>query len=299
MDNLQNEPIEWSFDSRVGPVVLNIIIDTAFFQNTLQRTNERHTHATCEFHLITGGSGTIYTDNAQYNVAAGSYYIVKEGVYHKQWIPAENPLQKINFKFDYNTDHSIGGDYSAEEAKSFISSLSNIHFFYCKNSGKMIPVIYEIQKELTAQAPGYLMKVQLLFSLLFVEVTRDIASQSRHAPTSREPMAFRENRINIIDNFFDMNYSYKATTQDLCKLVRISKSQLNRILREKYSMTFKQKHMEAQIEHIKDMLINTNLPIGAIAEKTGYASDSNFTAFFKHATGTTPKEYRKAARHTG
>jgi AraC family transcriptional regulator, regulatory protein of adaptative response / methylphosphotriester-DNA alkyltransferase methyltransferase len=41
----------------------------------------------------------------------------------------------------------------------------------------------------------------------------------------------------------------------------------------------------------KELLLGTNLPVAQIARQLTY-DPSNFTKFFKHFTGTTPKKYR-------
>lgn len=41
----------------------------------------------------------------------------------------------------------------------------------------------------------------------------------------------------------------------------------------------------------KELLLTTNLPVAQIARQLTY-DPSNFTKFFKHFTGTTPKKYR-------
>ena len=79
-------------------------------------------------------------------------------------------------------------------------------------------------------------------------------------------------------------------------MIHLSSSQLNRFLKKKYHMTFKQKHIERQIEYSKDLLANTSLPIRVIAEKMGYASEGNFTAFFKRVLGISPKVFRNQSR---
>jgi AraC-type DNA-binding domain-containing proteins len=248
-------------------------------------------HATYEFHFITKGTGAIITDDTQYEAAPDSYYIIRPGVYHMQKDSPADPIHKYSFKFEFDIGNNNDG-YSEVEVKNLLYVLSNIQFFYSKNLDKIKGIITEIQKELISSDMGYYTKVQHLFSILFTEIIREIAAE--HKQFFKTPQrVHKQDRINIIDNFFDLNYYHKPTIEDLCSLVHLSKSQLNRILKEKYNMTFKQKHIEAQIEHIKDMLTNTELPIGVIAEKTGYTCESNFTAFFKHSTGMSPKAYRK------
>ncbi|HBP38658.1 MAG TPA: hypothetical protein DD640_07955, partial [Clostridiales bacterium] len=206
---------------------------------------------------------------------------------------AADPLQRLCFKFSFDIDNRPYGGYSEDEAKRFIYFLSSIRFFNSKNLSRIRPQIEAIQSELLRRNLGYYSNIQHLFSLLFIAVIREYAAASEQKFNVTATQPNKASRINIIDNFFDLNYYYKATPQDLCQLIQISKSQLNRILKAKYNMTFKQKHMEAQIEHIKDMLVNTDLPIGSISERIGYTAECSFTTFFKHATGLSPKQYRK------
>lgn len=293
MDSRADHANEWNITTHIGPILFNILIDSAFFNYSSQQYSERHRHATFEFHFITEGSGFLCTDDMQYEVIPDSFYLIRAGVYHKQNGPISNPIHRYSCKFEYDICNNTDNDYSKEEIKSFVYILSNTRFFYSRNLNSIKHIIYEIQSELKQQAIGYYTKVKYLFSLLFVGIIREIAIEAKHEFKTHPPKVYRENRISIIENFFDLKYDYKATSQELCGLLHISSSQLNRILKDKYGMTFKQKHMETQIEYVKDMLINTDLPIKAIAEKTGYTSEGNFTAFFKKVLGVSPKAFRK------
>ena len=50
---------------------------------------------------------------------------------------------------------------------------------------------------------------------------------------------------------------------------------------------------ESLLRISKELLLETNLPIAAIARQLTY-DPSNFTKFFKHFTGVTPKQFRNA-----
>lgn len=288
-----NNKDEWNIETNIGPITFSILIDSAFFNHKSQQYSQRHRHATFEFHFITEGSGVILTDNEQYQVVPGSFYIVRAGIYHMQKGSAANPIRRYSCKFEYEISNRIFNNYSEEEIRDFVYILSNTRFYYSKNLNNIINIISEIQLELHQRKMGYYTKTQHLFSSLFISIIREIAVETEYNYKSNSSKVFQENRISIIDNFFDMNFNHKATANDLCQLIHISKSQLNRIMKEKYNMTFKQKHIETQIEHIKYMLFNTDLPIGVIAEKTGYSSEGNFTAFVKHILGVSPKNFRK------
>lgn len=287
---------EWNIMANIGPISFNILIDSAFFNYSSKQINERHRHATFEFHFITKGTGTIYTDDAQYDAVPDSFYLVKEGICHMQKGCITNPLEKYSFKFELEICNSMDNSYPEAEIKSIIYLLSNIRFFYSKNFNCIKDLVYEIQSELKQKSIGYYIKTQHLFSLLFVGIIREIANECKQEFEASPLKSNRENRIKIIEDFFDLNYNCKATSQDLCQLLHVSRSQLNRILKDKYKITFKQKHMETQIEYAKNLLLNSSLPIRAIAEKSGYSSESNFSAFFKHKIGISPKLFREQRR---
>ena len=47
------------------------------------------------------------------------------------------------------------------------------------------------------------------------------------------------------------------------------------------------------MELAKEMLKSTDIPIGLIAQKTGYTNFSYFSQVFKRYTGLSPLEYRR------
>ena len=286
---------EWNISATIGPIVFSIIVDAAFFTCENAQNSPKHKHAAYEFHFVTKGKGVIFTEEHPYDILPDSYFIVKAGIYHTQKASPAEPVDRYSFKFSFERNNNAYDSYSKEEIDRFISALSNIHCFCSKNLNKIQYILSEIQMELVNEETGYYPAVQHLFSLLLINIIREILTSDRQGPKIAQ-IKYQKDRMNLIDNFFDLNYDYKATSQQLCSLVNISKSQLNRILKEKYNMSFKKKHMEAQIEHIKEMLVNTDLSIGEIMERTGYTSENNFIAFFKNAVGISPKSYRMQSR---
>lgn len=287
---------DWNIKTNVGPVLLSIFIDSAFFRHPEQQNTQRHRHATFEFHSITKGTGRIITDNAGYEVTPDCFYIVRAGIYHMQEGSISDPVVRNSFKFEFDIGNKALIEYSQAEIRKFVYILSNIQFYFSRNLASIKNILNEIQTELENKHFGYYTKVQQLFSILFISIMRDIAGQSDFSPNTELREILPESRISIIDRFFETNHNYKATALDLCRLVHISKSQLNRIMKDKYNMTYKQKHMETQIEHIKYLLVNTDLSIREISDKFGYTSEGNFTAFVKRLTGRSPKAFRKHGR---
>ena len=53
--------------------------------------------------------------------------------------------------------------------------------------------------------------------------------------------------------------------------------------------------MKARFERAKDLLAQSGLPLGAIADQLGFGSQSHFTRAFHTAVGVTPSEFRRHA----
>lgn len=283
---------EMTIKAHIGQLMFTVWVGPAFFDHAPHQTTEKHNHAAFEFHFMTQGICEIYAGDEKYEAASGSYYIIKDGIYHMQKKTSADLVKRYSFKFRFDIDDDMSDMCPEEEIKSFMYALSNICFYRSNNLGGLMHIISDIRSELKQKAPGHHTKAQYLFSLLFINILREMV-YTREKDIQPTGGSKQKDRMRIIENFFEYNVGQKVTLKELGELVNLSKSQLNRILREKYNMSFKQKHIEVQIEHIKDMLANTDMSINEISERMGYTSAGNFISFFKQKTGSTPKAFRK------
>lgn len=281
---------------RIGPVSFNLIIDSSFLSH-IDINNERHRHAAFEFHYITNGTGLMEIDGVQYDIDRDNFYLIRPGIYHMQKGSTLSPINKYCFKFEFEVSKNVEHNFQEDEIKNFVYTLSNIRFHCSKDIYGIKPIIIEIQSELKNKHIGYYTKTQFLFSQLLINIIRSIAMEGKLDLKEKNILPLGENRTKIIENYFDCHYNYNSSTQELCKQLHISRSQLNRILKDMYNMTFKQKQLETRLEYIKDLLVYTNIPLKTISEKSGFDSESNFSSFFKRELNMSPKQYRKQKKN--
>lgn len=84
------------------------------------------------------------------------------------------------------------------------------------------------------------------------------------------------------------------TIDELAALVGKSRSYVTRRFREETGLTISQFVTRERMRTAKRLLRYTSLPLSAISERLGYASQSYFCNVFKAETGTTPRRYRTA-----
>ena len=286
--------------TRIGGLIFDILLDKRFFVPDMDSVVHKHKHSLYEFHYIAKGEGTLYVNEKEYTVYAGNYFIINSGIYHKQTQNNDNPIHKYCFKFEYSCQHHlIDSFFPEEESVKIFNIFNNIDFFVndkCNknNSHKIIYIIDEIKEELSYQKVGYYARLQCLFTQLFVFIVRDITSDKRTDYSIPQKLPYEKHSA-MIEGFFDKHFNDKVTSDDLCKLLNLSTSQLNRILKKKYHSTFGQKLLEMRIEAAKKYLETTDMQISTIAFEVGYSTSSHFCSIFKENCGITPSEYRLAA----
>ena len=77
------------------------------------------------------------------------------------------------------------------------------------------------------------------------------------------------------------------------KVDRLSRSLLDSRMQSKIGRTIHQEIRHFQIERMKHLLANTDLPIKRVAREVGFQDVAYMTRVFGTATGTTPGKYRK------
>jgi len=95
--------------------------------------------------------------------------------------------------------------------------------------------------------------------------------------------------VKTIENEF----STDLTVEYLAELCNYTPAHFISLFRKVFNTTPKNYIISKRMEKAKELLLSTNEPVFAIAEKTGYSSSAYFSAEFKHHTDYSPLTYRK------
>jgi len=99
-------------------------------------------------------------------------------------------------------------------------------------------------------------------------------------------------RVEQAIEYIQKNYSSKLSVEHLAMEVRLSKEKLQAGIQYKTGLTLHDYLVSVRIDKSKDLLIQTELPIKAIAGSTGFKKPGHFTDVFKSLVFLTPSEYR-------
>lgn len=82
----------------------------------------------------------------------------------------------------------------------------------------------------------------------------------------------------------------------LARRFHFNPSYLSRVFKQESGINLSEFIDRARLRKAKEMLAQEGMRINEVGAKVGYESPHSFTRFFKKSTGTTPQEYREAAR---
>lgn len=102
-------------------------------------------------------------------------------------------------------------------------------------------------------------------------------------------------RMKNILEFIENHYGEEVTLENLAASAGVSKTEALRCFRQTLQTTPYRYMLEYRLSKAADLLAETDLPIGEIAERTGFHQQSYFGKCFKEKTGLSPGNFRRAA----
>ena len=83
------------------------------------------------------------------------------------------------------------------------------------------------------------------------------------------------------------------TIEKLCQTCGLSVGRFSHIFKKVTGMAPHEYICHMRINRAKELLVNTDLPIGLISKELGYSEQNYFSRIFKKMTGISPTDYRK------
>lgn len=96
-----------------------------------------------------------------------------------------------------------------------------------------------------------------------------------------------------VSEYIETHYMENIRLGTLSSLIGFSEGHFTRVFREEFGMTFVQYLTACRIDHSKELLAQTSIPIEQIAYRVGINSYSYFCTCFKRLCNISPVEYRK------
>ena len=99
-----------------------------------------------------------------------------------------------------------------------------------------------------------------------------------------------------IVQYIDRNLGKKLTVDSLCRALHLSRNSLYEHIHAGFHCTVSEYLTQRRLEMAKQLLSDTELPIGEIADRCGFGSDTYFFKLMRKHENTTPRQYRQKFR---
>lgn len=100
-------------------------------------------------------------------------------------------------------------------------------------------------------------------------------------------------KISMVCDYIAENYSEDLSTEKLAKISCFSRCYFSTVFKKHTGTSLHDYLICYRLDRAKEMLINEAMPIGTIAEKTGFNDSGTFIRAFKKKENVTPLQYRK------
>lgn len=102
-----------------------------------------------------------------------------------------------------------------------------------------------------------------------------------------------ESKARSIIRFIEEHYQDNISAADLASRFGLSANYISNLLKNTLGIRYNDYVTKLRLNHAKELLISTHMPIKEITSACGYYSQSHFTKLFLEHEGCTPLEYRK------
>lgn len=104
----------------------------------------------------------------------------------------------------------------------------------------------------------------------------------------------REDLPKKLEQYINQNLGKKLSLQDISQQLGVGKTKLCNCARESFGVPVGEMILQRRMEHAKQLLRETDVPISAVAEQVGVTDYNYFSRIFKARTGFSPRDYRKS-----
>lgn len=247
-----------------------------------------HSYNSYEIHYVEEGYGHVVIDNSVYELSPNTLYITGPNIEHEQHPATTFPMKEFSLycKVSATSDNNL----DTCEAEDIVAIFLKTNFWIGQDSQGLMQLIEKLESEIQSHFIGYNTILKGIFSNIIVSIVRNY-NNIRLSEINIPSPTLDDNRFIIIENSFLDGYR-ELTLEKLSERLALSKRQTSRILQDYYKATFQEKKMQARMSVAMNLLLNSEMSIGQVAEATGFNSTEYFCNAFKKYYGEKASFYK-------
>ena len=247
----------------------------------------KHWHNGFEVIFILSGSMTVNINNRDYKLQNGGFAVVNSKTIHST--VCRGTCKYLLIQIPYETIKKNIPDIDIIMIRCICTSEENTkgNFIKIRNILTKLKMHYEAPRDC-----GYLLMLNsLIYNLLYHLV---INFKTSIDPVMKEKADRNIQRLGVVLQYVRQHYAENISLNDAAHIVALNREYFSRFFKRYMGMTFMDYVYAIRLEHAYYDVINTDFPIGSIADHHGF--EKNYKLFvrkFKEQYGCSPGEKRK------
>ncbi|MBE7022300.1 MAG: helix-turn-helix domain-containing protein [Ruminococcaceae bacterium] len=250
-----------------------------------------HEHAWYEFHCVKKGCLEVKTDEKTHLIKANEALFIPPRVYHNTR-PVEDDTQYIGLGFELVCNKKNTAEQLFQAMTSVFSVDNCVKLTKCR---QLVGISHELLTYANKGGSPDRCRFHNMLTTFLFQVYDKLHDSSTSASSPQLPAETAPDMRNYLLDYLTSTKINNITLEELSQKIYLNKKQINRIVKKRYNMTFKQKQIRFRIENAKKQLTETNLSVDQIALLVGYTNLTSFYKAFRQIVGVTPKVYRNQA----
>ncbi|MBO0450442.1 helix-turn-helix domain-containing protein [Enterococcus sp. MJM12] len=250
-----------------------------------------HTHSFVEFNYMLSGSCIQYVNGKEIILKQGELLLLdKDIVQEINSLNKDDILINILLKDESITtelivnmvkSNGVVGEFLMNASNQYSSHDSFLHF-HCGENEAVQSVLHRLILEYYNKENFYMRAINLLMSLLIIELTRSIESQQEDED---------EELLQLL-RYIEIHYPH-LTLSEVSKEFGYNPNYISNKLKKQTGRSFKELTNYMRYQNSLELMRETNKSFLEIAYEVGYENLSSLYKLFAKYTRDTPKEIRK------
>lgn len=249
-----------------------------------------HYHVEYELVLITQGSGTRMVGDSIGPYRPGELTLIGPELPHTYVSAGDvvtNEAVVVHFRRDFLGSELFDGPDLGEIGRLLDRAAHGLSFTV---DDGLISSLRELD-----DLPAAACTIRLLDTLLVLTGRPGNSLATRHYDPPRLEGKARD-RIDTVCQMMNANYNRPVALADVARAAHMTPPAFSRFFHRAMGRTMTAYLNELRVGMACRLLIDTDMPIVAVAVESGFANLSHFNRRFRIIRGTTPREYRNAFR---
>lgn len=249
-----------------------------------------HYHNKYELYYLFSGERYYFIKDRTYRVRSGSFVLIDKNEIHRTGAVGNAGYDRTVISFDESCFDFLSDTAECERLLAPFRQGGGVLTLTgeSKALAQMLLTGMEREwKEKGGERTLFLTTALVQLLLLILRENADLQAARVDITSTPHPT------VSKIIAYINTHYAEEITLETLSKRFCISPCYLSRTFKKASGLSFPRYLNNVRVKEAKRLLKKTKMPIGAVCEAVGYASNAHFGRAFKSLTGRSPQEYRR------